>query len=203
MEIELKVALKDPHHLDRLLRALPAPAHVLEQRNHYFTDAGGRLSASRTMVRLREEFGGPHDRVVLTLKRRLSKERGVFVAEEVEEDVPRELWEPVLQGRSTLDQCAPPALQTILRDHGLPTLLAQGRLLNRRHVVPLQGFVLEIDQTTFDDGHVDVEIEVETVDVEGARALVETILADAGIESFIQTTGKYARFLARQTPRAS
>ena len=69
-------------------------------------------------------------------------------------------------------------------------------MVNRRHVVHLEGYVLEVDRTELPGGRVDAEVEVETDDPEGARRLVQGRADAAGVELFPQTRGKYARFRA-------
>jgi uncharacterized protein YjbK len=202
MEIELKWGLRHPGDLQRLLAHLPEPERILLQQNHYYTDDGGDLSRARTMVRFREEgVGGDGcsgvDRVILTVKKRLSKVDGVFRAEEVEEVIPADVWNDILSERKTLDELASPAIETLRASGFKGAWVSQGVLTNKRHVVPIEGFVLEIDRTTFDDGHVDVEVEVETLDTAGAERLLTRLGSEAGIEFFVQTHGKYSRFRKR------
>ncbi len=199
MEIELKWGLRRPEDMDRLLAELPEASMVLHQRNHYFTDCEGELSKAKTMVRFREQGSDDMNagQVILTVKRRVAKEAGVFRAEESEEEVDTSVWEEILSGRRNLDELESPALQGLRRSGISGAWRSQGCLVNKRHVVPLEGFVLEIDQTTFDDGHIDVEVEVETEDIEGAKRLLTRIGKEYGIVFFDQTYGKYSRFLSR------
>ena len=202
MEIELKWGLKHPGDLNRLLAYLPVPDAILVQNNHYFTDPLGRLSKARTMVRVREEgLGGEGcagiDKVVLTVKRRLAKDAGVFRAEETEELIEPDLWHRILYERATLDDLDSPALKALKAEFEVEQWNPQGMLLNKRHVVKFEGYVLEIDRTTFDDGHVDAEVEVETEDIAGAKQVLSTVGEACGIEFFDQTHGKYSRFLRR------
>ena len=60
-----------------------------------------------------------------------------------------------------------------------------------------QGFLLEVDRTTFPDGSVDAEVEIETIDLDGARHAVEAVAAKAGVELFDQIKGKHRRFRER------
>jgi adenylate cyclase class IV len=202
MEIELKWGLRHPGDLQHLLAHLPEPERILLQQNHYYTDDAGELASAKTMVRFREEgLGGEGcsgvQRVVLTVKKRLSKVDGVFRAEEVEEVIPADVWKDILFERKTLDELESPALETLRRNGSIGAWVPQGVLTNKRHVVHLEGFVLEVDRTTFDDGHVDVEVEVETVDTAGAERLLTRLGTEAGIDFFVQTHGKYSRFRKR------
>ena len=202
MEIELKWGLRYPGDLERLLANLPEPHAVLVQQNHYFTDTNGELARTRTMVRIREQGRSSQgctevSDIVLTVKRRLNKEAGVFRAEETEESISEDLWRDILYERTTLDVLESPALHQLQSSLSLGAWQPQGVLTNKRHVVKLEGFVLEIDRTTFDHGHVDVEVEVETEDIDGAKALLTRIGDECDITFFEQTRGKYSRFLSR------
>ena len=202
MEIELKWGLTDPLNLERLLAHLPGVQGILTQENHYFTDVRGRLRQAKTMVRLREEVSsgfakGDQLRALLTIKRRVAKDAGVFRAEEIEERIDIGLWRDIQRGLKSLDDLDFPALHELKATFDVDVWQQQGTLMNRRHVVLVEGFVLEIDQTTFDDGHVDVEVEVETEDIEGAKALLTRVGHASSIDFFEQTQGKYSRFLKR------
>ena len=202
VEIELKWGLTHPQDLVRLLAALPEPRRIIVQQNHYFTDTDGQLHEARTMVRIREEAQGGAgcatvEDVLLTVKRRTRVAEGVFEAEETEEPLDGALWRDVLFERKTLDDLESPALRG-LRDSGFAgKWVPEGVLTNKRHVIDLEGFVLEVDRTLFDDGHVDVEVEVETDNIDGARSLLERIGTEHGIDFYVQQSGKYSRFLKR------
>ena len=203
MEVELKWGLVHPGDIVHLLSSLPMPTAVLVQQNHYYSDGEGKLATAKTMVRVREEgrsLAGctEVDRVVLTVKRRVAKERGVFRAEEVEEEIDASMWRDILFERKTLSDLESEALQELERSYGVDTWHPRGSLTNKRHVIACEGFTLEVDRTTFDDGHVDAEVEVETLDIEGAKALLSRIGEEHGIEFFEQTQGKYSRFLKRR-----
>ena len=199
MEIELKWGLKNPEDLGRLLAHLPDVDAVLFQSNHYYSDSDGELSNRKTMVRFRQEGSVDDDsrQVILTVKRRVAKEAGVFRAEEVEEFIDSVSWKELLAEKKSLDELQSPAIRA-LRSSGLKgEWKFQGSLNNKRHVVTLDGFILEVDKTTYDDGHIDVEVEVETEDTAGAKRLLTEIGQECGIVFFEQTQGKYSRFLSR------
>lgn len=200
-EVELKLALRRPAELPRLLAHLPAPEAVVHQRNHYFADPEGRTAAARVMVRAREERpGGPAAdlaRVVLTVKRRTGRADGLFTASEHEAEIPRDDWATVLSGERDLS-----ALELEPLSVSVPAVTALRRIGstdNTRHRVLEAGFVLELDETRFPDGSVDAEVEVEAPRerIDEARAVVEAAARRAGVELREQTAGKYARFRAR------
>ena len=196
MELELKLGLDKPEALNALLAALPTPTAVIEQANHYFVDDGGVLVASRTMLRVRESRRRDAEAaptVVLTVKRRLRAKDGYFVAEEHECPLALDDWRAVQEGTRGLASLKPSPLADLAIDS---PLRCHGVMRNLRHVVHLEGYVLEVDRTELPGGRVDAEVEVETDDPEGARRLVTARAAAAGVTLFPQTKGKYARFRA-------
>lgn len=205
LEVELKLALVDPERLGALLAELPAPEAVVEQHNHYFVDAGAAGGDTPyAMVRVRESFrvdgDGVRRRVAITLtvkRRRQQPGSGLFVAEEHEQPVAPELWAAVGRGEATVDEAQGPALAWLRSQGPLGTLRLQGAMRNRRHVVTVDGFTLEVDRTEFPDGSVDAEVEVETEDAEGAREVVMRVAGAAGVALVEQTKTKYARFVER------
>ena len=203
VEVELKLALAEPARLPALLAALPAPEGAVLQRNVYLEDPGGVLVTQRVMTRLREERDEPREeapiaRAILTCKRRTSIAHGVFSAEEVEQAVPVARWLAFRDGGEPLLDGLEGDAATMLRDTlGVTALTVRGATTNLRRRVRAGGFLLEVDETRFPDGSVDAEVEVETDDPEGARAVVEAAAAEAGVALAVQTLGKYARFLKR------
>ena len=198
-EVELKMAFA-PEGLQRLLAALPAVDSVREQHNHYLTDSAGTLSAAGVMVRVRESWkieGDRHERVqiVLTTKVRTAAEGGVFVAIEHEQPLAPEIWDDFLASGGALPTGDGEALDWLRAHHPVADLVLIGKMHNRRHRVHVDGFELEIDRTTFPGGVIETEIEVETTDITGARALVADVARRAGIDLVEQTQGKYRRFL--------
>ena len=196
MERELKLGLVDPGGLNALLALLPTPTKVIEQRNHYFIDEAGRLKETRTMVRVRVSRRLDIDeapQVILTTKRRLEAKEGYFIAQEAECALASSDWELVQEGRSHLLDLHPEPLASF---NLTSPLICHGIMRNVRHVVDLEGFTLEIDRSEFPGNHIAVEVEVETDDPEGARALVTRVANDADVALFPQERGKYARFLA-------
>lgn len=203
VEVELKLALLDRSQLPALLAALPPPESVVFQRNVYLEDPAGVLATQRVMARLREERAearadAPIARAMLCCKRRIGTALGVFSAEEVEQEIPVARWLAFRDGGASLLAGLEGDAAALLRDIlGVEALAVRGATTNLRRRVRAGGFVLEVDETRFPDGSVDVEIEVETDDPEGARAFVEGVAARAGVALEVQTLGKYARFRRR------
>ena len=198
-EQELKLGLVNAAHLDRLLAVLPAPEKVVEQTNHYFVDPGGRTTTAGVMVRVREarDGAGVLRGVKLTLKRRTSIQHGVFLSEEIEESVDPAIWRSIAAGEVDLADAPLQPITTLCAELSIVSLRPHGAMVNTRHCVHQGTFLLEVDRTTFPDGSVDAEVEVETDDPEGARALVHGLADQAGDALFVQTKGKYQRFCER------
>lgn len=199
MELELKLALVDPALLPRLLEALPRPDRVVEQRNRYFVDPEGVTERERLTIRVREERSGgaiEPDRVVLTVKGRSRVFEGYFEAEEREEELPLAAWTRVRDGRASLLDLTSPLVVWLARDRGLRDLEEHASMVNVRHVIPVEGFVLEVDETTWPDGSIDAEVEVETDRPAAARELVLRLAGAAGVRLVPQTRGKYSRLRA-------
>ncbi len=183
-ERELKLALESVADLERLLAELPEPTAVVEQRNHYFVDPEGKTGRDRTMVRLREKQkrgAGASSTVRLTLKRKRSVEAGVFVSEEIEDDVPRSTWEAVRDGQLDLATVDLPAIRDLVARLGLAGLAHQVTMTNIRRVIEIEGYTLEVDHTTFTPSAEEGEVECETQDPAGARRLIDAAAERAGV----------------------
>ncbi len=201
IEVEIKLGLRRAGDLPRLLEALPSPRHVLVQANHYFDTARGALSAARIMLRVREERiqGATTGTAVAAAKRRKRRQsRARFEAEEIEHELSPEVWQAVAKGTTNLAELDNPVVNWVRAEVApVDTLMVLGVVHNVRTVIPYEGFTLEVDRTTFQDGTVDVEVEVETLDVDGARAVVQRVATGAGVPLFEQTKGKHRRFRDR------
>lgn len=201
MEIELKLGLKAPSDLPRLLAALPTPTRVIQQENVYVVDPHGALDAARVMLRVRTERRSDEDtpRVIVTAKRKKDATAGVFRSEEHEGPLDAAVWEAVRAGSREL---AAVELEPILwarAQAGFDRLAVRTSMVNERHVIPWEGYTLEVDRTTFGPGPggVEAEIECETEDAAGVRAALDALLAELGVEVFEQTRSKYQRLLDR------
>ncbi len=199
MEIELKLGLRAPADLPRLLAALPAPARVIQQHNVYLADPAGKLNATRIMLRVRTERRSDDDtpRVIVTAKRNDEASDGVFRREEHEAPLDPAVWEDVQAGERELATVDLEPIQWARREAGFDALAVRTAMTNERHVIPWNGYTLEVDRTTFGAGDVEAEIECETDDPAGARAALDTLLAELGVEVFEETRSKYDRLLSR------
>ena len=198
-ERELKLAVRSVEDLTRLLAELPAPSAIVEQRNHYFVDPEGQTRADGVMVRLREtqrRGAAAATSVRLTLKRKRSVEAGVFLSEEIEDDVPTATWEAVRDGRVNLVAVDVAPIRDLVAQLGLTSLQHQVTMTNVRRVIEVQGYTLEVDHTRFTNRAEEGEVECETEDPAGARRLIDAAAARAGVRLVEQDRSKYARLLA-------
>ena len=199
MEVELKLALTPPEALERLLACLPTPDAVITQTNHYFADPVGVLARDRVMVRVRESVTQGDESpqpVILTIKRRAEVNNGLFIAQEDEYELDNEAWQVVRDDGGDLRQAGVEPLEALCEALGVSMLFKVGAFRNTRRCIPLQGLMLEVDRTEFPGGRVDVEVEVETEEVERARHVLMTIADAHHLHLQPQALGKYSRFVA-------
>ncbi len=203
-EIELKLALVPADHLPRLLSALPQPREVVDQHNVYVRDPAGLLADQRVMLRVRGAIDadtGTLRRVRLTVKRRKpsrgqDEDTDVLVAEEREADVPIARWQALRHGTLDPMTLSLPPLAFLRDELGVTRTERVGVMVNRRHVVPWNGFILEVDRTEFPGGRVEAEIEVETDHdrIGEARQRLQELAAKIGVKLQPQPLGKFSRF---------
>lgn len=180
VETELKLLVDDRAALESVLALLGPEIAPRIQDNLYFDTVDGSWGRLGYAVRLRAEG----DRRRLTVKTR-GEAAGAFVARgEWETDVDGATAERLRDGGSVLRD----AVVRLLADHGadLPDdlratdLVPRGSMHNvrRRATLPgAEGLVVELDETTYPNGDVRHEVELEVPDVgvtpAAARALRE------------------------------
>jgi hypothetical protein len=198
LEQELKLALRDPAALPRLLAALPAPEGVWEQGNLYLIEPDAPPERARIMVRVRSEARDRGAaRHVLTVKSGSRAVDGFFEAEEREVALSEAQRRAIVADPAALLALALEPAQWLVAQ-GVGRLVALGGMQNQRHVVHHAGFVLELDRTEFPGGVVEAEVEVETDSPEAARAVVLEAARVAGVELEAQSLGKFTRFQTYQ-----
>ena len=116
------------------------------------------------MLRLREENG----RWLFVYKRGLSLENGYFSALEIEEEVSAEVALAISRGQlQAVDEGK--VYQQIRQEGFEGTLHTAGEVVNIRRVWPIKAAGLEgdekfeLDCTSFDSGHTEYELELETL----------------------------------------
>ncbi|HKK73015.1 MAG TPA: CYTH domain-containing protein [Candidatus Krumholzibacteria bacterium] len=176
VETELKLLLPDREAVRRLIDALGPESTPQHQVNVYFDDGDGTWSAAGWAVRLRRENGS----LKLTVKT-TGTARGDFVERgEWETDLDPDREAALSDGGAPLLQ----AVERLLGDQDLPPRLREaglrpvGTMRNLRRRAPLPGFeglVVECDETTYPNGEVLYEAELEVEDASGAEDAVSRL----------------------------
>lgn len=202
IEREAKFALPDAAALDRIAAELRAGPPV-EQWNVFFDTEARELRAAGHGLRLRLEWG----RAEVTLKGPDSGRAGAPVRRELGGPVDPTAAEAIAAGVGSLAALPGPALDEVRRLTGGAPLREWVRFRNVRRTasVRIDGAACEAccDATTFADGHVDHELEVEVPEaallapaVSWARALCGRL----GIPAVPQLAAKSARAARRARP---
>jgi uncharacterized protein YjbK len=218
-EIEFKFGVSGTQAFSRLLQHLKLPVSVLTegvtQVNHFFDSLSLCLHKKHIAIRLREQ----NDRNLLTIKgeKTLQPKQNSVLSNRVEEEtaIPGQAAEGLLHGRIAPQQAikdhfktkSVPILSMIDTACNGQRLVHIGEFSNVRiHLPPValpgantgEKLVFELDSSTFPDGSIDHEIEVEIAEHIDA-ALVESALVDlfrqAGIE-WHSAPSKAQRFFA-------
>lgn len=180
VETELKLVVDDRASLDRILARLGPARSTQDQHNRYFDTDDGAWSEHGLAVRLRRQDGT----LKLTVKSG-GTDDGDFVR--------RGEWETELpvDRESTLAAGGAPLLASVralLEEHGtaLPAALAAaplreiGTMTNVRRRAGLpdhEGLLVELDETTYPNGDVRFEVELEVPDASRATAAVGRLRA--------------------------
>ena len=184
-ETELKLLLPDARAIDLLLLELGPELPALHQRNVYYDGPAGEWSQAGLAVRLRQE--GPEHRITVKTAGEI---HGDLVARgEFERAIEPELAWRYAPGGPML-QCA---VADLLAEHDveLPDQLYASMLaevgsmdnLRRRAPLPagthadLEALVVELDTTTYPNGQIVCEVELEVPDVEGSHDAVQVLRA--------------------------
>ena len=201
MEKELKFALPDKSAYDKILAALPAETPHF-QRNYYFDSVDGCLDATgRSALRIRAE--GPSLDTLeweVTLKLGVSREGAYFQAHEWNAPLDRVVGQNLLAGGEwPAEIWLLEPLRYFETSFGRRAFQALGNVENLRIRCQLFGEqVAEVDMTTFPDGHIDYEVEVETELPDEVSAYLHELAARVGVTLTAQEKTKYSRFLSRR-----
>ncbi len=202
-ELEVKAALQDAPALDRVAGAVRAGPPV-RQENVFFDGDDRRLGRSGHALRLRlERFDSAHAgpaRATLTLKGPDTGSGGVAIRTEVGAPVAPETAEALARGEGRIESLPlPPSVESLRLARGAP-LRPWLRFTNVRRTatVRIAGADCEVacDETTFPDGSVEREVEVEAPDeatVAAAREWLRGLLARLGLPWRPQREGKLTR----------
>jgi uncharacterized protein YjbK len=218
-EIEFKFAVHGKQAFDDLVNHLDLPVSVLEtgviQTNHFFDSAGHCLHNRHFVIRLREE----NNSYTLTIKgeQQSPPAGGSVLSNRIEEEVvlPQASARALLNGRISPQQIitehfsskAASLLNMIATACDQQSLVHIGDFRNVRiHLPPVtlsagetsEHVVFELDCSTFPDGKVDYEVEIEISeqsDAESIEMALKELLKQAGIE-WHTAPSKAERFFA-------
>jgi uncharacterized protein YjbK len=218
-EIEFKFAVNDKQAFEQLIDYLDLPGSVLDngvtQTNHFFDSPACCLHRHHFVIRLREE----NNSYILTIKGEQQAEQAEnsVLTDRIEEEarLPQESARALLTGEVSPQQ--------IINDHFnskaaslltmIETACDQQKLVHigdfrnvRIHLPPVilpvgngdERLEFELDSSTFPDGRVDYEIEIEISgqsDAGGIEAALKEMFRQAGIE-WHAASSKAVRFFA-------
>lgn len=210
-EIEFKLALPDAaaaERLEQLFKALAIPAQaILQQANHFFDTASGKLGLDLCVLRLRIEN---EERHVLTAKGATHSPscEGATVQLECEAEIPAELSASILVGAA----CPLASLRDAYEDKETELLVRLAALCDEEPLIecgefsnlrktfgpwqPASGppLLLELDRTDFGKRtDYELEVEVSREQAVDARTALEQLLTDTQIEWQVATS-KARRF---------
>lgn len=209
-ELEIKLALAGPSDLERLAEHLGNPVSDTVQENAFHDTPDGDLAAERWALRLRRErpadATGP-ERFYLTLKGPARRFRAATQRDEVERELNPGEAEELLNGLISFTDLQGGSPLPRLEGVRLNQMNRTARFTNRRRTFRLalgeRQYELELDETTFEDGTIDYELEME---LPGDTVPAELVLVQVELESHLtrleihfepQQTGKYSRALER------
>ena len=160
------------------------------QVNHYFDTEDLLLAKQRILLRIREAEG-----CVLTLKCGREVSPGNFDSLEIESEVSPGLLAAAREHPPMLLDLDLPGIDELKRRVGHVALRTAGTLENERVRREIGGWTLEVDRLSFPDGTETYELEIETVDVDGARAWIDRELRSRGMRLEPQRRTKFERLL--------
>lgn len=195
----MKAALPDRAALERVADAVRAGPGI-RQENVFFDAADRRLGRSGHALRIRLEPG----RATLTLKGPDTGSGGVAIRTEIGAPVPPEAAAALVRGEGRVEALPlPPAAEALRLARGA-ALRPWLRFTNVRRTAEarIAGAACEVscDETTFPDGSVEREVEVEAPDeaaVAAARDWLRALFARLGLPWRPQREGKLTRAAAR------
>lgn len=199
MEVELKLLLDEVGY-ERVLAAWGPPRRRLEQENHYFDTTEGRWASRGVGIRLRRENG----RWVLTIKSE-GRAQGDFVRRrEYEREIAVPTADRWLTDGAAFAQAVGEAWSGA-PDPADGPLVPWALLSNLRLELELPGtrLRLELDRSTYPDGSVVHELEVEApdgADLATIQARLRGALEGIGVAYRPSRTSKRARL--ERIPRA-
>lgn|GEM_PF-1776385 len=198
-EIEIKFAFETEQDFQRFVSLFGDRNKFVVQTNYYLDTEDGSLCRMGLVVRLREACG----KFLLTAKGlRNIKTEGLFDVLEFEVEVGQKEGEKLLKGVCHGEAVArylpelPSKVKEVLASKRL-TLLTKSRT-RRFKVVLGKGVEGVADETMFENGRKDYEVEVESDDTVTAREVLMEALKLCGAKAVAQTMSKFERAMTNR-----
>lgn len=200
IETELKLMLDGEPAWLEVREALSAivPGSRIHQTNVYFDTPTGELRARRWMVRVRKEETAAGAQFEVTAKDRVVDSVGALSSRERTDTLDESDARAVLAMATPLTALEGELCRSLAEALTEP-LYPIGAVSNTRDVFVLpSGYLVELDQTTFPDGRVDFEIEMELKgehqSLGGARAALAEVLPSFDVAALPGSPSKFKRF---------
>jgi len=195
IEQEIKLAIKSKSDLKTLLKVLPSPKDIVEQKNVFFTI---KQAAKKIIPMFRVRI--MNEQLYITVKKNTQSKDGIFTTEETEYEINNEdrmVWESWALCES---QNRPPLPQNIRKAFGIEysnqPMYCLGSFTNKRHIIQTKWGKLELDITTFSPDDIEYELELET-DEESIKNEIENFLINNDVSYTYQEKTKFKRFCER------
>ena len=187
-EIKLELDAQSYASLHQHLSRNGASPRLLRQENHFFDSPDRRLRKQLMSVRLRRQ----NQCLWLTCKHQQHRQAMVHQQEEFEYPVNHSVWQTLISGDLPLNQVLPlpDSIRAVLKDAALEHI---GQFTNQRFHVDDEEHHLCLDRTTFNQDHVEYELEIESPHVEAAGDKWLPLLAAWGYTAKAQTRTKLER----------
>ncbi|MBI5267661.1 MAG: CYTH domain-containing protein [candidate division Zixibacteria bacterium] len=200
VEIEIKLRLDSFMDYLKLVGLLCPLDDEIHHTNGFFDTEDRRLAKGGWALRARAES----HRGLLTIKSIPTEEGMAVVRREIESEIPRSLALDILSLRHEIMAVDVPPIQFLRKEFPKvsPAKLIQFDNVRQFKKYPIgdREYLLEIDKTSFSDGSVDYELEVEFEDME-QREKIETglqrLLVSLGIPFERQPESKFHRALKK------
>lgn len=193
IEVELKwiLPLERVNDVRSLLTQHLGPARLLNQHNRYYDSTDAILKQHGSGLRFRRE----NQQLLCTCKERLcTSHQGVHQHRETTLCVAMSLW-PFLCDTSESITRFVPLPEKLCALLGGKSLTCIGAFTNERWEFAHHKDLLHLDHTTFPDGHVDAELEIESDQPEIAGKHWKHVLATIGVTPAPQAVTKLHRMM--------
>ena len=200
MELEIKLRLDSfPDYL-KLLGFVGSIDNRSVQTNAFFDDHKRTLQKEGWALRVREQ----QDLAIVTLKGTATRDRGLTVRREMEAEIDRSLARELIHGTASLiDQKVEP-VRYVCDELSVTALQKVVQFQNERQTKDFRigdyDYLLEIDKTSFQDGSVDYELEVELDRRDQYDVVVDRLqkmFSSLGIDFNYQADSKFKRALQK------